>query len=284
MRHLPCELQDQIWEAAVNAVGPRLVELRDDYRGLEEQERLGKLESDRYHYNPTPKEVENCRHFGLRGSIERADPYFTSNCAIPALLHTCRQSRTAALRRWKLSLARWRHDELWQSSKEILDDSRIGPHLEARVFFDFESDVLLGQFLFSAERGVLNSQKDIKRLRRIVLDTWMVLKEPHNPDSLLWALEEEAPNLAKLYISCTVPGVPTEYRVIAPANDAEFVPIWTGDSNPEGSPVLRPKVCVPEAYAESMRHIDAQRPGSAFVIPEIEFIEVLRSPYAGKYC
>lgn len=73
--HLPPEVQNIIWQVAVNGVKPRIVEVKD-------------------YIEPT-----------TRRSEYRRRRQFISTCPIPGVLHACRTSRSLALGRWKLSFA-----------------------------------------------------------------------------------------------------------------------------------------------------------------------------------
>jgi hypothetical protein len=71
---LPGEVQDIIWQSAINSVGQRIVDI------------IG--------YSPR-KSVRYAPH----------TVYYGSHCPIPSLLHACRRSRHLALKRWKLCFA-----------------------------------------------------------------------------------------------------------------------------------------------------------------------------------
>ncbi|KAH6683157.1 hypothetical protein B0J14DRAFT_575240 [Halenospora varia] len=76
---LPQEIKDQIYEGAITAIGPRVVELTEHL--------AEKLDSKGEPF-PYP-----------RPSMEA---YYTSSCPIPNVLHLCSQSRRLALKRWRL--------------------------------------------------------------------------------------------------------------------------------------------------------------------------------------
>jgi hypothetical protein len=73
---LPLEIQDLIWDHAINSVGPRIVEIR------------------------------YAVHKDLPSSHDDGTAVFTSSCPIPGVLHANHRSRERALQRWKLSFAR----------------------------------------------------------------------------------------------------------------------------------------------------------------------------------
>jgi hypothetical protein len=77
-RCLPVEIQDSIWQCAINNEGPRVVEIQSHYY----KKLAGGPEGD-YLYTGT----------------------YTSSCPIPAALHACSRSRILASRRWKRSFA-----------------------------------------------------------------------------------------------------------------------------------------------------------------------------------
>jgi hypothetical protein len=71
---LPQELQDSIWEYAIDLVGPRVVEP---------------------YFRAATWDAKGTRTWPL-----------TSSCPIPSVLHACRSSRRLALKYWKLSFAK----------------------------------------------------------------------------------------------------------------------------------------------------------------------------------
>lgn len=81
---LPQELQNMIWQTAIDCVKPRIVEVHET----------------------TARETRESKHLQKR--------QFTSPCPIPGVLHACSASRQLALRRWKLSFAsRCQHPKIF---------------------------------------------------------------------------------------------------------------------------------------------------------------------------
>lgn len=80
-KDLPQEIQDMIWQDAIDAIGPRVVNVR---RG-------------------TYRKTHSGNHLRRR--------QITSPCPIPAVLHACRTSRSLALKRWELTFTEWEGDE-----------------------------------------------------------------------------------------------------------------------------------------------------------------------------
>lgn len=105
------EIKDLIWEHAIAAVPPRIVELNG---GIEET-------------ICTPD-----------GDVVPVVFGFVSNAPIPVVLHICSRSRELAMKRWDLT---------FHSKYKLIDGNarHITPNLKAvpRTWFDFESDTLL---------------------------------------------------------------------------------------------------------------------------------------------
>ncbi|KAF4636717.1 hypothetical protein G7Y89_g1367 [Cudoniella acicularis] len=142
-KRLPQELQDRIWVEAVAYFEPssltetRVVEIVKSYESSND---------------PNSTQVSwTC----------------TSKCPVPGLLHTCRDSRHIALRRWRLSFA--------------------NSHALGRIYFDFANDVLwlngraptieeleekfVGKDRISIQRIAINSRTQWF-LRRTYCDGW----------------------------------------------------------------------------------------------------------------
>lgn len=121
-KRLPQELQNNIWQCAIDNVSPRIVELR---RGL-----LKELPDGDFLWTNQ----------------------FTSTCPIPSTLHTCRNARQLAMKRWKLVFA-----FRTQCPK---------------VFFDFHNDTLYFGCKFDNISPFVKdvSATDRSALREIALD------------------------------------------------------------------------------------------------------------------
>jgi hypothetical protein len=147
---LPPEVQNDIWEIAIYDVKPRIVLVIKNSI-------------------PSTRPSTRPRH------------QFISTCPIPAVLHTCRASRSLALKRWRLSFAAHRQP--------------------AKIFFDFPCDTLfisdgfhLGEFARSldpADRVAVSRMAiDISDLRNN--------QYAHDGFDLAWLLLKKFPSLTHL--------------------------------------------------------------------------------------
>ncbi len=129
-RLLPPELQDIIWEHAISAFSPRIIELRGPHNDL-------------VRMFPAPT-----RKFE-----------YTSSSSIANVLHVCQRARIRAIRRWKLSF-RGNSSFISGDDGRLLKDSKKKE--EAKTRFDAERDVLLFMETWSdAERRVLFSMERV---------------------------------------------------------------------------------------------------------------------------
>lgn len=122
------ELQDEIWQHAVDGIGQRVVEFREGLYRNADGVAIEVLD-DKYQRGPTDDEFDMVYYRNQRIPTTASEgditwePRFTSTCPIPALLHTTHGSRKCALKRWELAFA--------QGDKP------------SKVFFDFTYDTLV---------------------------------------------------------------------------------------------------------------------------------------------
>jgi hypothetical protein len=160
-----------IWQLAIAAIGPRLVELRDDPRSLEEEEDdphtlehlFGNTNLQSTSPSPTPPPLQAFSNMKMQ---------YTSSCPIPPPLHTCHTSRTISLHRWTLCLAKQ------QPAREIWPPYIGIPR--ARIFFDFSTDILFcpDDENYFTEFPLMNTlgEGDRERLRFLAVDFMLLLR------------------------------------------------------------------------------------------------------------
>lgn len=270
---LPNELQDAIWQAAVQGVPPRVIELRDDYRGTEEEQRLIDEENHLYWFSGDPEPEANVN--GPRGSLEDADPFFTSSCPIPALLHTCRRSREYALQRWTLCMSHLRHNDL-----DLYTDTKgfKAGQEEARVFFDFESDILLSSFVIIAPYCLKIEPEGLSRVRFVVVELVEFLRDIGSTEVgaasltelIFWTLTDGEGEIFKSLVKFYI------YR----KDDREFG---------KGGPTLRLRDEPPMLETWVRTGLDGLKSFSeahvpALTLPDIEFVNIGGDASVGGYC
>lgn len=156
----PQELRDQIWEFAVKASPPRIIELTGEHK-------------------------DTIR--APSGDVVFVEYGFISNTPIPATLHACSRSREIAKKRWTLT---------FDSEYTIVDGNTRSPShlgLLPRTWFDFESDTLLFMEHASKHACNINMSEFVykiglptrERIRHIILNFEADDEELDTPD-LSW--------------------------------------------------------------------------------------------------
>jgi hypothetical protein len=176
---LPAELQDCVWQYAIDAIPSRVVNLRlENNCGRERKTESGNTIIG---YNLFPEEFAQ----------------YTSACPIPSVLHTCRDSRDLASKRWRLAFprGRWYYRRLAHKTIRTRFDSC------PKVFFDFSRDILwLGDDLPAFVQSVC--EKDRHALRKVAFD-WqetMDCEEPRYCSNTALAIHEDLPFLSQIVL------------------------------------------------------------------------------------